>query len=137
MGSRSTETVNLLAERERVLARLRGTLAELEERAPSMPSMPGKNLPKIASGSGGAGVALWVIRKAIKRARGKKQKETRSRKRAQPAPSVTVKVLPSGTALAIIGAAAIWAGIKYLEIQGRRGANGGATLHSMPARKGA
>lgn len=137
MGSRSAETMKILEARTAVLARLRGTLDELQERTPSLPSMSGA-LPKIATGGGSAGMALWVMRKAIAYSRAKRKKQAKRDKRekrsAAPQTAVSVKVFPTGTAVAIVAAAAIWAGVKVYEMQ-RRGPRAAGSV--SPMRKGA
>lgn len=125
-----------LEARNEVLARLKGTLDELQHRAPSLPKMPG-GVPKMAQGGGAAGLGMWVARAALKRKRKQKKKAkaaSRRERKAVPQTAVSVKVFPSGTALAVVAAAALWAGVKVMEIQ-KRGPR--STSAVSPMRKGA
>jgi hypothetical protein len=141
MGSRSDQTLKARLEaRAEVLERLRGTLDELGNRAPTMPKLPG-GMPKVASGGGAAGLSMWVAKAMLKRKRKKKQRQKELVKavkrghKGAPQTAVSVKVFPSGTGLAIFAAAAIWAGVKVWEMQ-KGGAKGSAPSVS-PLRRGA
>lgn len=140
MGSRSDQTLKArLEERAEVLERLRGTLDELQDRAPAIPKLAG-GMPKMAPAGGAAGVGVWVAKAMLKRKRKKKQrakalaKAAKRGRTAVPQDAVSVKVFPSGTGLALVASAVIWAGVKVFEMQ--KGSEN-STTSVRPLRRGA